>query len=362
MFIPFLPLKNINASYEVEFKSAFDKFLNSGNYILGRAVKEFESNFADYCHSDFSIGVANGLDALILALESFDLPPNSEIIVPANTYFASILAVIRAGHAPILVDPSSYDYLLEPDDIRRKITSKTKAILAVNLYGRACDFDKLRVLCDENKLKLLVDAAQSHGALYRGTRNCPGADAVAYSFYPSKNLGALSDAGAVVTHNADIAEKIKRNRNYGSLIKYEFETLGHNSRLSELQAMFLNIKLKYLDLELAKRRAIAQRYIDGIKNDKIILPPNDRIFEDSWHLFAIRTKNRQKLIEYLNFQGIGTDIHYPIPPHKQKALGGFSDLHLPITKDIHNTILSIPINSTLKENEVDYIISSLNSY
>jgi dTDP-4-amino-4,6-dideoxygalactose transaminase len=362
MEVPFLSLKKLNKAHEEDFKNALEKFIDSGHYILGESVKEFESAFAQYCESAFCVGVANGLDALILILESFNFPSNSEVIVPANTYFASILAILRAGLKPVLVEPSLHDYLVNAKEVSKKITDKTTAVLAVNLYGRMCNFTELQSLCTENSLKLIIDAAQSHGAEFSTSKNCIGADAVAYSFYPTKNLGALADAGAVVTDSAELAEHIKINRNYGSGIKYQFDFLGQNSRLSELQAMFLSIKLKYLDSEIAKRRNIAAKYLAEIKNEKIVLPPNDNIHQDAWHLFVIRTEDRNGLAAYLKQNGIGSDIHYPIPPHKQKALNEFNGLSLPITEEIHETILSIPMNSTLSENEVDYIISTLNAY
>ena len=362
MEVPFLSLKQANMKYEDELKIAFESFLSYGYYILGNSVSTFELNFAAYCHTKHCVGVANGLDALVLILNSYEFPSESEVIVPANTYFASILAIKTAGLKPILVEPNLDDYLINVDILQEKISPKTVAVLTVNLYGRMCDFDKLQDLCKNNNLKLIVDAAQSHGAIYNESKDCLGADAVAFSFYPTKNLGALSDAGAVTTNDSQLAAKIKRNRNYGSEIKYQFDTLGTNSRLSELQAAFLNVKLKYLDQEIAKRREIAARYLAEIKNDKLILPPADKINDDSWHLFVIRTNDRSVLLEFLKEKKIGYDIHYPIPPHMQKALSEFNSLSLPITEEIHNTILSIPINHTLTYDENSYIIASLNSF
>ncbi len=362
MEIPFLSLKAINHKYDDFLKLAFDEFLNAGYYMLAKNVNTFEINFAKYCEANYCVGVANGLDALILILNSFNFPKNAEVIVPANTYFASILAIKKAGLKPILIEPNLDDYLINSENIKKAVSKKTVAVMAVNLYGRMCEFRKITGICQENNLRLIVDAAQSHGAEFENSKDCFGADAIAYSFYPTKNLGALADAGAIITNNEKIANSALRNRNYGCQLKYEFDSLGTNSRLSELQAAFLNIKLKHLDSEIEKRRKIAKRYLIEIKNEKLILPPADNINQDSWHLFVVRTNHRDTLSNFLKDKQIGFDIHYPIPPHKQKALAEFNNLSLPITEIIHQTILSIPLNSTLKEEEVDYIIESLNSY
>lgn len=362
MAIPFLSLKSTNQQFEDFYKLALSDFLTSGQYMLGNKVESFEKNFAKHCQSKHCIGVANGLDALILILDSFGFERNAEVIVPANTYFASILAIKKANLKPVLVEPNLGDYLIDINKIESAITPNTVAVMAVNLYGRMCDFENITKLCKKHSLKLVVDAAQSHGAEYANSLNCIGADATAYSFYPTKNLGALSDAGAVVTDDEHIAASVRKNRNYGSEIKYQFDSIGMNSRLSELQASFLDIKLKHLNFEISKRRQIAERYLKEVKNDQLILPPSDRIYEDAWHLFVVRTENRSELMNYLKSKQIGFDIHYPIPPHKQKAIPEFNHLDLPITEEIHRTVLSLPMNSSLKEEEVDFIISSLNSY
>jgi dTDP-4-amino-4,6-dideoxygalactose transaminase len=362
MEIPFLSLKSTNQQFEEFYQLALADFLSSGQYMLGNKVENFEKNFANFCKSKHCIGVANGLDALILILDSFGFERNAEVLVPANTYFASILAIKRASLKPVLIEPRLDDYLIDANKIEAAITLNTVAVMAVNLYGRMCDFENITKLCKKHSLKLIVDAAQSHGAEFANARNCIGADATAYSFYPTKNLGALSDAGAVVTDDEHIAASVRKNRNYGSEIKYQFDSIGMNSRLSELQASFLDIKLKHLSFEISKRRQIAERYLKEIKNDKLILPPSDRIDKDAWHLFVIRTDNRSELMNYLKDAQIGYDIHYPIPPHKQKAMPEFNHLHLPITEEIHRTVLSLPMNSGLKQEEVDFIISTLNSY
>jgi len=362
MLIPFLSLKKSNHKFETELLTCFHKFLEKGHYILGENVKLFENNFSTYCDSKHCIGVANGLDALILTLQQFNFKKKAEIIVPANTYFASILAILKAGLKPILVEPNASDFLINTQNLSNYITKNTVGILAVNLYGKMCDFETLNSICQNNNLKLIVDAAQSHGAIYKNSKSCLGAHATAYSFYPSKNLGAFSDAGAVVTDDFELAEKIYCFRNYGSKIKYNFEFHGLNSRLSELQAGFLNIKLKYLEDEITKRRTIAAKYLNEIENNALILPPKTSIFEDSWHLFVVRSLNREKLMNHLTKYSIGYDIHYPIPPHKQKAMKAYNNLSLPITEKIHQQVVSLPMNSNLSLEEVNYVIDALNKF
>lgn len=362
MQIPFLSLKAQNSPYEAELKLIFEEFLDSGYYMLGKNVQNFEADFASYTDAKHCVGVANGLDALELILSSLSFPEGSEIIVPANTYYASILSIINSGYTPILIEPKLEDYLIDTDQLKSKISNKTVAVMAVNLYGRMCDFTSLSTICKENSLKLIVDAAQSHGAKYNDSRDCPGADAIAYSFYPTKNLGALADAGAVVTSDETIAKTVKATRNYGSEVRYQFDYAGKNSRLSELQAGFLSLKLKTLDQDIEKRRTIANRYLTEISSDKIILPPSDKVWKDAWHLFVIRTNDRSSFTAYLKDRGIGFDIHYPVPPHKQKALEKYCTYKLPITEEIHKTVVSIPLNPLLKQEEVDYIIDTINQY
>ncbi len=362
MRIPFLSLKETNKVHEKKIIQAVSDFLETGQYILGNKVSEFEQSFANYCHQTYCVGLANGLDALILSLEAFKFKANTEIIVPANTYFASILAIYRAGLKPVLVEPNLGDYLINTDLLEDAINSKTGAILAVNLYGKMCDFKSLNEICKKHNLKLIVDAAQSHGAIYQNQKTCLGADAIAYSFYPSKNLGALSDAGALCTDNLDIYENIKLKRNYGSSEKYIFTEKGINSRLSELQASFLSIKLESLDEEINFRRGIARRYLNEIKNEKIILPSANSIDQDSWHLFVIRTRERNKFTAYLTIHEIGYDIHYPVAPHKQAAFSELNHLILKITEEIHETVVSLPLNVNLQKEEVDYIIEKINAY
>jgi dTDP-4-amino-4,6-dideoxygalactose transaminase len=362
MKIPFLSLKEENSFLEESFLKGFGSFLEGGRYILGENVNLFEQKFATYTEEQHAVGLANGLDALIIALSYYKFKRDSEVIVPANTYYASILAIIKAGLKPVLVEPNYADFLIDTTKIESKITSKTVAILAVTLYGKMCDFNTLGEICKAHKLKLIVDAAQSHGAMYENSKKCKNADITAYSFYPSKNLGALSDAGALVTSDEQVAAFSKKYRNYGSSVKYVFEEQGINSRLSELQAIFLIEKLKYLDENIAKRRSLAKRYLDQIENTKIILPPSNAIDEDAWHLFVVRTAERKSLCDYLSSKEIGYEIHYPIPPHKQKALASFSKLKLPITENIHETVVSLPLNSSLNPEQATFIINALNDF
>jgi dTDP-4-amino-4,6-dideoxygalactose transaminase len=362
MNIPFLSLKKQNHAYLTSFPTILEEFLDRGYYMLHHNVENFEKAFAEFCEVPHCIGVANGLDALELIFEALDLPQGAEVIVPANTYFASILSILNTGLKPVLVEPDPDTFLVDPETVRKAIGPQTRAILAVNLYGRMCDYAALNTIKEAFNLFLVTDAAQSHDALYRGSRHCLGADAIAYSFYPTKNLGALADAGAVVTADPVLAERIKSLRNYGSEIRYSFKYLGRNSRLSELQAGFLSLKLQHLPEETQRRRSIAKRYLSELQNPKLVLPPADAIDYDAWHLFVLRSAERSALQEYLKAAGIGTDVHYPIPPHRQPALAAYSTLSLPLTEELHRTVLSIPLNGTLTEEEVTYIIQTLNQY
>jgi len=362
MKIPFLDLKLVNTPLFPEISEAFERVSASGWYILGPEVKAFETLFADYCESNFCVGTANGLDAIHLILKCFEFPEGSEIIVPANTYFATILAVIQAGYRPVFVEPLLSTYLIDPDKIEENITSSTRAVLVTELYGKSCELTSIKALCKKYHLKLISDSAQSHGALYKNQKSAGHVDAAAFSFYPTKNLGALGDGGAVVTNDKALANRIAERRNYGSSQKYHFAQKGLNSRLDELQAAILSLKLSRLDEENAKRRSIAKRYLTQINNPKIVLPPADTIQEDAWHLFVVRTENREHFRKYLENAGIQSDIHYPIPPHQQKALEEFSYLTLPITEKIHLEVTSIPLNTYLSHEEINYIIVTLNQY
>jgi dTDP-4-amino-4,6-dideoxygalactose transaminase len=362
--IKFLDLHKINKPYENAFQEKLKDVLNSGWYVLGNEVKNFEDNFAKYCNTEHCIGVANGLDALVLIFKGYiqlgKLQKGDEIIVPANTYIASILAVLQADLIPVLVEPDEKTFNLNPDLIQEKITTKTKGILAVHLYGQLAEINQINEIATRNNLLVIEDAAQSHGALPKIQHPKPTTQA--YSFYPGKNLGALGDGGAVVTNDADLAKTIKSLRNYGSEKKYYNDYLGINSRLDELQAAFLNLKLQNLDADNINRRIVAKRYISEIKNAKIALPFWDNSENHVFHLFVIRCENRQNLQDFLLENGIETTIHYPIPPHKQKALTDFNNLSFPLTEKIHQEVLSLPISPVMTDFEVGFVIEVLNKF
>lgn len=383
--IPFLDLKKINEPYETAFQQKLKTVLNNGWYILGKEVETFEKAFAEYCHSQYCIGVGNGFDALVLIFKGYielgKLKKGDEVIVPANTYIASILAILQADLVPVLVEPRLETYNINPDLIEEKITPKTKAILAVHLYGQLCEMDQINKIAIQNDLIVVEDAAQSHGtekfkfqslsfeinSKFQNSQNLRSEiknlkAASAYSFYPGKNLGCLGDGGAIVTNDSELATVLFSLRNYGSEKKYQNDYIGVNSRLDELQAGFLNLKLPNLDVANEKRKAIAKRYLNEIKNDKIELPFWDFSNNHVFHLFVVRTKNREHLQEYLAQNNIQTLIHYPIPPHKQKAFSQLNDLCFPITEKIHNEVLSLPISPVLTTSEVDFIIEILNQY
>lgn len=371
--IPFLNLKKINEPFEMMLQEKMKQFLEGGWYILGNEVKTFEVNFASYCGAKYCIGVGNGLDALVLIFKAYiqlgKIQKGDEVIVPANTYIASILAILQADLVPVLVEPKLDTYNINPEEIETKITSKTKAILPVHLYGQLCEMNQINAIAQRYNLLVVEDAAQAHGSkLEAGSWKLEEAragnlsHAAAFSFYPGKNLGALGDAGAITTNDDELATVLYSLRNYGSKVKYQNDFLGVNSRLDELQATFLNVKLPYLNKENQTRKQIAKRYLSEIKNDKIVLPFWDGLENHVFHLFIIRTSNRSELQNYLKENGVETMIHYPIPPHKQKALYNWNHLSFPITEKIHDEVLSIPLNSTLSEEEIKHIISILNNY
>ena len=364
--IHFLDLKKMNQAHEQQFEQKLKQFLASGWYVLGSETEKFEKDFAKYCGTKYAIGVANGLDALILILKGYiqlgKLKKGEEVLVSAKTYIASIFAIFQAELTPVLVEPDINTYNIDPRKIAEKITSKTKAILAVHLYGQLSDMHTISKICQEHNLLLIEDSAQSHGAILENKRAGNWGDAAGFSFYPSKNLGALGDAGAVTTNDKDLAEVIISLRNYGSEKKYHNQYIGINSRLDELQAAFLNVKLPTLDSDNEVRKTIAKRYLTEIKNSSIILPTWDFSEMHVFHLFVIRTKNRNELQSYLLENEIQTMIHYPIPPHKQKALSEWNDLSFPITEQIHNEILSLPMSPVLTNDEVSQVIEAINKW
>ncbi|MFD1438917.1 DegT/DnrJ/EryC1/StrS family aminotransferase [Acinetobacter sp. ANC 4282] len=368
--IPFLDLKNINQQYRNELIMACTRVIDSGWYIGGKELETFEQNFARYCGTQFAIGVANGLDALILTLRAWKelgkLQDGDEIIVPANTYIASILAITANNLTPILVEPDLTTYNIDPIKIQQAITPKTRVILPVHLYGQLADMPKIMEIAKQHNLLVLEDSAQSHGAQLQGKKAGNWGDASGFSFYPGKNLGALGDAGAVTTNDAELANMLKALRNYGSHEKYKNLIPGVNSRLDEIQAAMLDIKLKYLDQEITHRRQIANLYLSKIRNSYIKLPLDkinaSEYKQHVWHLFVVRTDQREALQKYLADHGIQTLIHYPIPPHKQQAYKEMNSMSLPISEQIHNEVLSLPIGSHLNFEDVNLIIQVCNEF
>lgn len=364
--INFLNIKLINEQYQKELKDACARVIDSGWYIMGNELEAFEREFAEYCGVKHAIGVANGLDALILVIRAWKelgkLKTGDEVIVPANTYIASVLAITENGLIPVFVEPDSTTYNLCPTNIRAAITGKTKAILPVHLYGLISPMPELMELAKKHNLLVLEDCAQAHGANIDGKKVGNWGDAAGFSFYPGKNLGALGDAGAITTNNDELAQTVKALRNYGSHKKYENLYQGVNSRLDEIQAAMLRVKLRYLDKETARRREIANCYRSEITNQLIQLPEWNNDDNHVFHLFVIQTSNRNGLQKYLELNGIQTVIHYPIPPHKQKAYQQWNKLSLPITEKIHDKILSLPIDPTLSKEDIDKVIYILNKY
>ncbi|NIJ51214.1 DegT/DnrJ/EryC1/StrS family aminotransferase [Dyadobacter arcticus] len=360
--IPFLDLNQVNAPYLKAIEEASVRVIKSGWYILGNELKSFEKSFAEYCNSTHCIGVANGLDAITLILKAMDFPAGSQVIVPANTYIASVLPVSFLHLKPVFIEPDIRTMLLDTSQIESKITPLTKAIITVDLYGRSCEMDEILEIAERYHLRVITDAAQSHGATYKGKKAGSLAHATAFSFYPTKNLGALGDAGAVTTSDAELSEKIRNLRNYGSVIRYQNDYQGVNSRLDEIQAAILQVKLPYLDAENQRRREIARRYLREIKVKDLTLPPADRVNEDAWHLFVVRHPERSALIRFLDSMGIQTNIHYPLPIHLQKAYQEFRHLSLPLTEQIHEQVVSLPLNPVLTDEEVAYIIQTVNQF
>jgi dTDP-4-amino-4,6-dideoxygalactose transaminase/predicted nucleic acid-binding protein len=364
--IPFLDLKSLNTQYFNEYEKAFDSVVNSGWYIQGNECKEFDKEFAQYCGTKYAIGVANGLDALILILRAYKemgvMGDGDEVIVPSNTYIASILAISQNNLVPVLVEPRLDTYLIDPAKIEEKITSKTKAILPVHLYGQTCEMDKINEIAKKYNLKVIEDSAQSHGAYFGDKRSGNLGDASGFSFYPGKNLGALGDGGAVTTNDEELANTIKALGNYGSHKKYENLYKGINSRLDEMQAAMLRVKLRYLDNEVEKRREIANYYLENIKNENIILPTVRAEDNHVWHLFVIRTNKRDELQKYLLDNGVQTLIHYPLPPHKQKAYTEWNNQSYPISEQIHNEVLSLPISGVQSLEDTMKIVEVINDF
>jgi dTDP-4-amino-4,6-dideoxygalactose transaminase len=360
--IKFLDLEKVNNRFRDEIDERIKSILDKGWYLQGEWNKIFEDNFAKFCKTKYCVGCANGLDALNLIIRAYGFSTGDEIIVPANTYIASILAITQNGCTPVLVEPDINTYNINPDLIEEKINSKTKAIMVVHLYGQAVQMEKIWELAKKYNLKVIEDSAQAHGAIYEGKRTGNLSDASGFSFYPGKNLGCLGDGGCVTTNDEELAFKVRTIANYGSDRKYHNIFKGVNSRLDEIQAAILDVKLKYLDEDNQKRREIAKYYLENIKNPKIILP---KIYSENshvWHIFAIRAQNRDKLQEYLKENDIQTLIHYPTPPHKQEAYREWNNLSYPITEEIHKTELSLPISPVMSDVEVEKVVNIINKY
>ena len=372
--IKFLDLKKINERFRGEMDAAAKRVLDSGWYLLGKEVERFEADFASYCGVKHCIGVANGLDALNLIIKAYGFGPGDEIIVPANTYIASILAISENGCIPVLVEPKWETRLIDEDLIEASITPRTKAIMVVHLYGRAMNMTKIWELAKKYKLKVIEDSAQAHGAIFDGRRCGNLGDASGFSFYPGKNLGCFGDGGAVTTNDDELAEKVRAIRNYGSDYKYHHIYKGINSRLDEIQAAWLGVKLPHLDEDNRRRAEIAARYCLEINNPLVELPDFNRVehvetcrseivgLPHVWHVFAVTCKERDRLDNWLTDNGIQTNIHYPTPPHKQGAYTEFSGLKLPITERMHREILSLPISPVLTDDEVSEVIRLVNQF
>ena len=360
--VPFADFQPLHNKIEEEIMKQFQEVYRSNWFINGKKVTEFEEAFADYCNSKYCIGCGNGLEAIELILKGFDIGENDEVIVCAHTFIASALAISKAGATPVLVDATSDYYLIDTDKIEEKITDKTKAIIAVQLYGQACDMDKINAIAKKYDLKVIEDAAQAHGSLYNNAKVGSLADAAAFSFYPGKNLGALGDAGCVVTNDEYLAKKVREYANYGSIEKYHHNVKGTNSRLDEMQAAFLQVKLQYLDETNQFRRQVAEQYLQKIHNKEIILPQVASTNEHVWHIFAVRTQERELLQNYLAENGINTVIHYPIPIHRQLAYQEMSQEFYPNAEEIANTVLSLPMYYGMNQEDIEYVINTINQY
>lgn len=360
--IKFLDLHKVNEKYRKEIDEKIKNVLDSGWYLLGKQDEQFEQHFAQYCGSKYCVGVGNGLEALTLIIKAYGFGKGDEIIVPANTYIASILSISYNGCTPVLVEPDITTYNINPDLIEEKITEKTKAIMVVHLYGQTVEMEKIWALAKKYNLKVIEDSAQAHGAIYQGKRAGNLGDASGFSFYPGKNLGCIGDGGCVTTSDKELADKIRALRNYGSNIKYHNIYQGTNSRLDEIHAGVLDVKLPYLDKDNQRRREIANYYLENIKNDKIIMRKSYDEKANVWHIFPVRTENREEFQEYLKENEIQTLIHYPIPPHKQECYKEWNDLSFPITEEIHRTIISLPISPVMTDEEVKQVVDVVNKY
>ncbi len=364
--IKFLDLQKVTQKYSEEIHEAVNRVVDSGWYLQGKENEKFEADYSAYIGTKYTVGCGNGLDALIWIFRAYVemgvMKPGDEVIVPANTYIASILAISENGLKPVLVEPSIETYQIDDSKIEEAITERTKGILIVHLYGQCAYTDKIGDLCEKYNLKLIEDNAQAHGCKFKGRRTGSLGDAAGHSFYPGKNIGALGDAGAVTTNDEELAKIVRAVANYGSIRKYVFKYIGRNSRLDEIQAAVLDVKLKYLDNDIAIRKQVAKYYIDHITNPEIITPIVNDWDAHVFHIFTIRCKHRDELQKYLTENGIQTIIHYPIPPHKQECYKEWNNLSFPITEQIHNEELSLPMSPVMTEDEIKTIVKVLNDW
>jgi dTDP-4-amino-4,6-dideoxygalactose transaminase len=355
-------LQKVNQPFFAEYKRVFSETLESGWFILGNRVKAFENEFASYCGTRHCVGVANGLDAITLALNALGLEKGSEVLVPSNTYIATILSVLHNGLVPVPVEPDIRTYNMDPDKIESMISARTRAIVLVHLYGKVCDMGRIMAIAKKHNLKIIEDCAQAHGAAYKGVKAGAFGDAGAFSYYPTKNLGALADAGAVTTNNDATADTIRMLRNYGSKVKYYNEVTGFNSRLDEIQAAFLSVKLKSLDAINEHKRTLADLYHKGLKSD-FIKPAVDADYHDVYHIYPIRHPRRDELKKWLFAKGVGTDIHYPVAPNRQVAMKGILDRYdTPLAEEIHQTTLSLPVSYFHTIDDISKVIDLLNQF
>ena len=360
--ISFLPLDKINNRFRDEIDTRIKTILDKGWYLQGEENERFCRNFAAYCGTKYALGVANGLDALYLILRAYGFGPGDEIIVPANTYIATILAISENGCTPVLVEPDINTYNIDPDLIETAITPRTRAIMVVHLYGQAMQMEKVWELAKQYELKVIEDAAQAHGAFYQGRRTGNLGDAAAFSFYPGKNLGCMGDGGGITTNDDELYAKVKALANYGSDRKYHHIYKGVNSRLDEIQAAILDVKLAHLDADNTHRREIAAYYRHAITNPRVILPQTYDEDAAAWHVFAVRTERRDEFQQYLANNGVQTIIHYPTAPHKQAAYAEWNERSYPITEKIHNEIISLPISPVITSKEAAYVASMVNTW
>lgn len=366
MQVPFLKLQDITNKYKSEIHEAALRVIDSGWYLQGEETERFEKAYANYVGSKYCIGCANGLDALVWIFRAYIelgvMQPGDEVIVPANTFIATILAITENGLVPVLVEPDINTLQIDDSLIDERINSKTKAICIVHLYGQCAYTNRIGELCKKYNLKLIEDNAQAHGCMFNGKKTGSLGDAAGHSFYPGKNLGALGDAGGVTTNDEQLAKTIRSLANYGSQKKYVFQYCGRNSRIDEIQAAILDVKLKHLDEDVELRKSVARRYIDGIKNPKIILPQIKDWNSHVFHIFPVLCENRDDLQKYLESKEIGTNIHYPIPPHKQECYKEWNNLSLPVTERIHREELSLPMSPCLTDEQVEYVIKTINDW